>query len=101
MKINQLQQSGIVSHYMNGAARIPQTAGTGAVSSADSVELSSSAQEYAALLRSARSQMDQAERDESVRAGEVMAQVQNGTYQAPDDDTLAKTILGGTLPEYC
>lgn len=101
MKINPLQQSSIVSHYMNCAAKVPQTASTGAVSSTDSVELSSSAQEYTALLRTARSQMDQAERAESVHAGEVMTQVQNGTYQAPDDNTLAKTILGGTLPEYC
>lgn len=101
MKINPMQQSDIVSRYMNGAVKVTNVGSASAVSSADSVELSSSAQEYTALLRNARTQMDQAEREESEHAGKIMEQVQNGTYQAPDDEALARSILGGNIPEYC
>lgn len=101
MKINPMQQSDIVSRYMNSAAKVSKAASTGAVSSADSVELSSSAQEYTSLLRNARSRMDQSERSESERTGEIMKQVQAGTYQMPSDETLTGAVLSGSVPEYC
>lgn len=101
MKINPMQQSEIVTRYMNSAAKVSKLEGTGAVSSADSVELSSSAQEYTTLLRNARTQMDQSDRAESEHADEIMKQLRSGTYQAPDDKSLARAILSGSIPEYC
>lgn len=101
MKINPTQQSEIVSRYMNSAARVSKAESTSAVSSSDSVELSSSAQKYATLLRNARTQMDQSDRAESDRADEIMRQMRAKTYQAPDDQTLAKALLGSDIPEYC
>lgn len=101
MKINPMQQSNIVSHYMNNAAKVTSAGGKGSVPAADSVELSHGAQEYTALLRSARIQMDQAQREETERVGTIMEQMQRGDYQTPDDETLARAILGGSIPEYC
>jgi hypothetical protein len=101
MKINPMQQSEIVSRYMNGAAKVPKAESTSAVSSSDSVELSSSAQEYATLLRNARTQMDQSDRAESQHADEILKQMRAGTYQAPDDQALTKALLSGGIPEYC
>lgn len=101
MKINPLFQSDIVSRYMDSAACVSHKAEkTSATSSSDSVELSNGAQKYAELLHTARSAIDQSDKDEEVRTGEIMAQYQAGTYQVSDNDVIA-ALTGKNIPDYC
>lgn len=103
MRINPLFQSDIVSRYMSSATSVPQSAESAhSVSSGnDSVELSSGAQKYAELLRNARKALDDSDQNEDVRAGEIMAQYQAGTYQVSDDDVVNSLTGQNDIPEYC
>lgn len=102
MKINPLFQSDIVSRYMDNATCVSHKAEktSATSSSSDSVELSNGAQKYAELLHTARSAIDQSDKDEEVRTGEIMAQYQAGTYQVSDNDVIA-ALTGGNIPDYC
>lgn len=101
MKINPLLQSEIVSRYTSSATSVPKKAEAAKQTSDDTVELSSGAQNYAQLLREARTALDKSDKNEDTRANEIKAAMDAGTYQVSDDD-LADALAGhGGIPLYC
>lgn len=101
MRINPLFQSEIVSHYVSGATSIPQKTEATKQTSCDTVELSSGAQNYAQLLRDAKTALEKSESGESARTDEIQAQMSAGTYQVSDDSIVNAVAGYGDIPKYC
>lgn len=101
MKINPLFQSEIVSRYVSGATSVPQKTETVKQASCDTVELSSSAQNYAQLLRNTRSALEESESGESAHVDEIQSKLEKGTYQVSNDDIVDALAGYGDIPQYC
>ncbi len=100
MKINSVQQSDIVSRYMNSATNVPQKVESTRTVSNDSVELSTGAQNYAQLIKDARGALETSETNEDTRANEIMEQINSGTYSVSTDSVLEMLTGAGDMPSY-
>lgn len=102
MRINPLFQSDIVSRYVSGAAVVPrkEEAAAKALSANDTVELSSGAQNYAQLLREARTALDAADSNETSRVKAIKASMDAGVYEVSDESLVDALTGKKDLPKY-
>jgi hypothetical protein len=93
MKINSVSQNDAISKYINNVNAKPVKAPVKAEIS-DSVELSDGAQKFAALLKAAKDSMESASTLEEAKAADILAKVNDSTYDVPTKDVVSG-ILGG------
>lgn len=91
MRIGGINQTEMIARYQNTInASAPKA--ERAVAIRDSVELSEGAQQYATLMKQARTQLDQADAAEEDRVQDIAARIQAGEYHVA-----ASAVTGGIL----
>lgn len=93
MRINSVQQSDAISKYLNNVngspAKVPSVSDI-----SDSVELSEGAQKFSALMKEAKEAMVKAGIDEEVKVADIMARMNNNSYNVSDEDVLNGIMSG-------
>ncbi len=93
MRIGGINQTEMIARYQNTInASAPKAERAAAIH--DSVELSEGAQQYAALVKQARAQLDQADAAEESRVQDIAARIHAGDYQV-FAGAVADSILTG------
>lgn len=93
MKINSVSQSDAISKYVNNISNKPVKSPLKAEIS-DSVELSSGAQKFSALLKSAKEAMEQSGAAEEAKAADIIARMNDNAYKVPTGDVVSGIISG-------
>lgn len=94
MRINSVNQSNAIAQYMNAVQANKEKTPARPELNSDSVELSDGAKKYAAFLKEARAQMDNAEVDEAAKVAEIMEKIKRNEYNVSGGD-VAKSIMRG------
>jgi hypothetical protein len=93
MKINSVSQNDAISKYINNVNAKPVKAPVKAEIS-DSVELSEGAQKFTALLKAAKESMDSASTLEEAKAADILAKMNDNTYNVPTKDVVSGILSG-------
>ena len=94
MKINPLQQSDMISSYLN-KVNSPSAKSNLTTGITDSVQLSEGAQKFSALFKQAKEALEKSGSSEDVKVADIMARMNSNSYNVPTDDVVSN-ILGGT-----
>ncbi len=94
MKIDSVQQSGMVESYKKLASKQPAEPNVSGVS--DRVELSVDAKSFSSVFNAVKDDMDTRSPAEKDHIAQIASQVKAGTYKVGSDD-VADRILGGNI----
>lgn len=93
MRINSVQQSDAISKYLNNVSGSPaKVQNVSGIS--DSVELSEGAQKFSSLMKEAKVAMEKAGIDEEVKVADIMARMNNNSYNVSNEDVLDGIMSG-------
>lgn len=93
MRINSVSQNDAISKYINNINAKP-VKGPMATQISDSVELSEGAQKFTALLKAAKESLESTGTLEDARAADIIAQMNNNTYDVPVKDVISGILNG-------